>query len=66
MARFEEECRKYRTLVIKGVRVFDVVVLAFLLRDSVLDFKVIYLVRDFRVVVSLRIRSRYGFIRESL
>ncbi|XP_074154521.1 carbohydrate sulfotransferase 2 [Sminthopsis crassicaudata] len=66
LARFEEECRKYRTLVIKGVRVFDVAVLAPLLRDPALDLKVIHLVRDPRAVASSRIRSRHGLIRESL
>lgn len=66
LARFEEECRKYHTLVIKGVRVFDVAVLAPLLRDPALDLKVIHLVRDPRAVASSRIRSRHGLIRESL
>ncbi|ERE74924.1 carbohydrate sulfotransferase 5 [Cricetulus griseus] len=66
LARFEEECRKYRTLVIKGVRVFDVAVLAPLLRDPALDLKVIHLVRDPRAVARSRIRSRHGLIRESL
>ncbi|CAK6441506.1 unnamed protein product [Pipistrellus nathusii] len=66
LARFEEECRKYHTLVIKGVRVFDVAVLAPLLRDPALDLKVIHLVRDPRAVASSRIRSRHGLIRENL
>ncbi|XP_074048836.1 carbohydrate sulfotransferase 2 [Macrotis lagotis] len=66
LARLEEECRKYRALVIKGVRVFDVAVLAPLLRDPALDLKVVHLVRDPRAVASSRIRSRHGLIRESL
>uniref|UniRef100_A0A8C0W2X8 Sulfotransferase n=1 Tax=Castor canadensis TaxID=51338 RepID=A0A8C0W2X8_CASCN len=62
LARFEEECRKYRTLVIKGVRVFDVAVLAPLLRDPALDLKVIHLVRDPRAVASSRIPHRMPFL----
>uniref|UniRef100_A0A6I8NBA8 Sulfotransferase n=1 Tax=Ornithorhynchus anatinus TaxID=9258 RepID=A0A6I8NBA8_ORNAN len=66
LARLEEQCRRYRVLAIKGVRVFDVAVLAPLLRDPALDLKVIHLVRDPRAVASSRIRSRHGLIRESL
>ncbi|XP_038601550.1 carbohydrate sulfotransferase 2 [Tachyglossus aculeatus] len=66
LARLEEQCHRYRVLAIKGVRVFDVAVLAPLLRDPALDLKVIHLVRDPRAVASSRIRSRHGLIRESL
>lgn len=66
LSRFQEECHKYRTLVIKGVRVFDLAVLAPLMRDPTLDLKVIHLVRDPRAVASSRIKSRHGLIRESL
>uniref|UniRef100_U3I3F4 Sulfotransferase n=1 Tax=Anas platyrhynchos platyrhynchos TaxID=8840 RepID=U3I3F4_ANAPP len=66
LSRFQEECHKYRTLVIKGVRVFDLAILAPLMRDPTLDLKVIHLVRDPRAVASSRIKSRHGLIRESL
>uniref|UniRef100_A0A8C3DIB5 Uncharacterized protein n=1 Tax=Corvus moneduloides TaxID=1196302 RepID=A0A8C3DIB5_CORMO len=66
LSRFQEECHKYHTLVIKGVRVFDLAVLAPLMRDPTLDLKVIHLVRDPRAVASSRIKSRHGLIRESL
>ncbi|XP_042521680.1 LOW QUALITY PROTEIN: carbohydrate sulfotransferase 2 [Dipodomys spectabilis] len=66
LARLEAECRRYRALAIKGVRVFDVAVLAPLLRDPALDLKVVHLVRDPRAVAASRIRSRHGLIRESL
>uniref|UniRef100_A0A7M4DUV6 Sulfotransferase n=1 Tax=Crocodylus porosus TaxID=8502 RepID=A0A7M4DUV6_CROPO len=62
----QEQCRQYRTLVIKGVRVFDLAVLAPLLHDPALRLKVIHLVRDPRAVASSRIKSRHGLIRESL
>uniref|UniRef100_A0A8C6YKF2 Sulfotransferase n=1 Tax=Nothoprocta perdicaria TaxID=30464 RepID=A0A8C6YKF2_NOTPE len=66
LSRFQEECHKYRTLVIKGVRVFDLAILAPLMRDPALELKVIHLVRDPRAVASSRIKSRHGLIRESL
>ncbi|KAJ8409588.1 hypothetical protein AAFF_G00229890 [Aldrovandia affinis] len=42
----EEECLKYNTVVIKGVRILDINVLAPLMEDPSLDLKVIHLVRD--------------------
>ncbi|XP_069474356.1 carbohydrate sulfotransferase 2 [Ambystoma mexicanum] len=66
LSMLEEECRKYNTLVIKGVRIFDINVLAPLMEDPSLDLKVIHLVRDPRAVASSRIKSRHGLIRESL
>lgn len=62
----EDECLKYKTLVIKGVRVLDVNVLAPLVEDPSLDLKVIHLVRDPRAVANSRIKSRHGLIRENL
>uniref|UniRef100_A0A8C2AP67 Sulfotransferase n=1 Tax=Cyprinus carpio TaxID=7962 RepID=A0A8C2AP67_CYPCA len=62
----EEECLKYNTIVIKGVRVLDVNVLAPLMEDPSLDLKVIHLVRDPRAVANSRIKSRHGLIRENL
>lgn len=62
----EEECLKYNTVVIKGVRILDVNVLAPLMEDPSLDLKVIHLVRDPRAVANSRIKSRHGLIRENL
>lgn len=62
----EEECLKYNTIVIKGVRVLDVNILAPLMEDPSLDLKVIHLVRDPRAVANSRIKSRHGLIRENL
>uniref|UniRef100_A0A3Q2ZAX7 Sulfotransferase n=1 Tax=Hippocampus comes TaxID=109280 RepID=A0A3Q2ZAX7_HIPCM len=42
----EDECLKYNTVVIKGVRILEVNVLAPLMEDPSLDLKVIHLVRD--------------------
>uniref|UniRef100_A0A8C6UV66 Sulfotransferase n=1 Tax=Neogobius melanostomus TaxID=47308 RepID=A0A8C6UV66_9GOBI len=62
----EEECLKYNTIVIKGVRILDINVLAPLMEDPSLDLKVIHLVRDPRAVANSRIKSRHGLIRENL
>ncbi|MGH0189752.1 UNVERIFIED_CONTAM: hypothetical protein FKN15_038241 [Acipenser sinensis] len=62
----EEECLKYSTVVIKGVRILDISVLAPLMEDPSLDVKVIHLVRDPRAVANSRIKSRHGLIRENL
>ncbi|CDQ92455.1 unnamed protein product [Oncorhynchus mykiss] len=62
----EEECLKYSTIVIKGVRILDVNVLAPLMEDPSLDVKVVHLVRDPRAVANSRIKSRHGLIRENL
>ncbi|XP_030432187.1 carbohydrate sulfotransferase 2 [Gopherus evgoodei] len=66
LSLLQDECNKYHTLVIKGVRVFDLAVLAPLIQDPTLQLKVIHLVRDPRAVASSRIKSRHGLIRESL
>lgn len=66
LSMLEEECHKYNTIVIKGVRIFDINVLAPLMVDPSLDLKVIHLVRDPRAVANSRIKSRHGLIRESL
>lgn len=66
LSLLEEECLKYNTIVIKGVRVLDVNVLAPLMEDPSLDLKVIHLVRDPRAVANSRIKSRHGLIRENL
>ncbi|XP_007890557.1 carbohydrate sulfotransferase 2 [Callorhinchus milii] len=62
----EEECHRYNTIVIKGVRIFDLNVLAPLIKDPSIGLKVIHLVRDPRAVANSRIKSRNGLIRESL
>ncbi|XP_061821921.1 carbohydrate sulfotransferase 2-like [Nerophis lumbriciformis] len=62
----EDQCLKYGTVVIKGVRILDVNVLAPLMEDPSLDLKVIHLVRDPRAVANSRIKSRHGLIRENL
>nr|XP_023661769.1 carbohydrate sulfotransferase 2-like [Paramormyrops kingsleyae] len=62
----EAECLKYRTVVIKGVRILDIGILAPLMKDPSLDLKVIHLVRDPRAVANSRIKSRHGLIRENL
>lgn len=62
----EEECLKYKTLVVKGVRIFDLNVLIPLMEDPSMDLKVIHLVRDPRAVANSRIKSRHGLIRENL
>uniref|UniRef100_A0A670YC90 Sulfotransferase n=1 Tax=Pseudonaja textilis TaxID=8673 RepID=A0A670YC90_PSETE len=64
LSLLQEECLRYHTLVIKGVRVFDIAVLAPLIQDPFLGLKVIHLVRDPRAVASSRIKSRHGLIRE--
>lgn len=66
LSLLETECHKYNTVVIKGVRIFDIHVLAPLMEDPSLQLKVIHLVRDPRAVASSRIKSRHGLIRESL
>lgn len=62
----EEQCLKYDTIVIKGVRVLDINVLAPLMEDPSLDLKVVHLVRDPRAMANSRIRSKHGLIRENL
>ncbi|XP_051985106.1 carbohydrate sulfotransferase 2a [Xyrauchen texanus] len=62
----EEECLKYNTIVIKGVRILDISVLAPLMEDPSLNLKIIHLVRDPRAVANSRIKSRHGLIRENL
>lgn len=62
----EEECLKYNTIVIKGVRILDINILAPLMEDPNLNLKVIHLVRDPRAVANSRIKSRHGLIRENL
>uniref|UniRef100_A0A8C4SV37 Sulfotransferase n=1 Tax=Erpetoichthys calabaricus TaxID=27687 RepID=A0A8C4SV37_ERPCA len=42
----EKECLKYNTIVVKGVRIFDLNVLAPLLEDPSMEIKIIHLVRD--------------------
>uniref|UniRef100_A0A452HJG7 Sulfotransferase n=1 Tax=Gopherus agassizii TaxID=38772 RepID=A0A452HJG7_9SAUR len=59
LSLLQDECHKYHTLVIKGVRVFDLAVLAPLIQDPTLQLKVIHLVRDPRAVASSRIKSRH-------
>ncbi|XP_028650518.1 carbohydrate sulfotransferase 2-like [Erpetoichthys calabaricus] len=53
----EKECLKYNTIVVKGVRIFDLNVLAPLLEDPSMEIKIIHLVRDPRAVTNSRIRS---------
>ncbi|XP_036453606.1 carbohydrate sulfotransferase 2a [Colossoma macropomum] len=62
----EQECLKYNTVVIKGVRIFDMNVLAPLMEDPALNLKVIHLVRDPRAVANSRINSKHGLIRENM
>lgn len=62
----EEQCLKYDTIVIKGVRVLDINVLAPLMEDPSLNLKVVHLVRDPRAMANSRIRSKHGLIRENL
>ncbi|GAA6087325.1 carbohydrate sulfotransferase 2a [Tachysurus ichikawai] len=62
----EEQCHKYNTIVIKGVRILDINVLAPLLADSSINLKVVHLVRDPRALANSRIRSKHGLIRENL
>ncbi|TSS97538.1 Carbohydrate sulfotransferase 2 [Bagarius yarrelli] len=62
----EEQCLKYDTIVIKGVRILDINVLAPLLEDPSLNLKVIHLVRDPRAMAHSRIRSKLGLVRENL
>ncbi|KAK1786547.1 hypothetical protein P4O66_003001 [Electrophorus voltai] len=62
----EKECRKYDTIVIKGVRILDVNILAPLIEDPSLNLKIIHLVRDPRAVANSRIKSKHGMIRENL
>ncbi|XP_032830999.1 carbohydrate sulfotransferase 2-like [Petromyzon marinus] len=66
LADVEARCRRLPLVVIKGVRIFDLELLAPLLQDPSLNLKVIHLVRDPRAVASSRLKSKHGLIRESL
>ncbi|XP_076829595.1 carbohydrate sulfotransferase 2a [Brachyhypopomus gauderio] len=61
----ERECRKYGTIVIKGVRILDVNILAPLLEDPSLNLKIIHLVRDPRAVANSRIKTKHALMREN-
>uniref|UniRef100_W5LUK6 Sulfotransferase n=1 Tax=Astyanax mexicanus TaxID=7994 RepID=W5LUK6_ASTMX len=62
----EEQCLKYDTIVIKGVRILDINILAPLMEDPSLNLKVIHLVRDPRAVANSKIKSKHGLIRENM
>ncbi|KAG2462677.1 CHST2 sulfotransferase, partial [Polypterus senegalus] len=62
----EKECLKYNTIVVKGVRIFDLNVLAPLLEDPSMEIKIIHLVRDPRAVTNSRIRSVRILERENI
>ncbi|XP_066537639.1 carbohydrate sulfotransferase 2a [Hoplias malabaricus] len=62
----EQECLKYDTVVIKGVRILDMNILAPLMKDPNLNLKIIHLVRDPRAVANSRINSKHGLIRENM
>ncbi|XP_078734871.1 carbohydrate sulfotransferase 2-like [Lampetra fluviatilis] len=66
LAHVEARCRRLPLVVVKGVRIFDLELLAPLLQDPSLNLKVIHLVRDPRAVASSRLKSKHGLIRESL
>ncbi|KAG7463489.1 hypothetical protein MATL_G00177070 [Megalops atlanticus] len=62
----ERECRKYRVIVIKDVRVLDVGVLVPLVRDPSLNLQVIQLFRDPRAVHNSRLKSKLALVKESI
>lgn len=62
----EDQCLKYDTIVIKGVRILNINVLAPLMEDPSFNLKVVHLVRDPRAMANSRIKSNYGLIRENM
>ncbi|XP_066518906.1 carbohydrate sulfotransferase 7 [Hoplias malabaricus] len=66
LAELERECRSYRAVVIKDVRVLDARVLAPLVRDPTLNLRVVQLFRDPRAVHNSRLRSKLALVRESV
>ncbi|XP_035266629.1 carbohydrate sulfotransferase 7 [Anguilla rostrata] len=62
----ERECKKYRVMVIKDVRVFDLSVLVPLIRDPGLNLRVIQLFRDPRAVHNSRLKSKLALVKESV
>ncbi|XP_017576242.2 carbohydrate sulfotransferase 7 [Pygocentrus nattereri] len=66
LTELERECRKYRAVVIKDVRVLDVGVLAPLVRDPSLNLRVVQLFRDPRAVHNSRLKSKLALVRESI
>ncbi|XP_067888888.1 carbohydrate sulfotransferase 7 [Heterodontus francisci] len=62
----ERECRKYKVMVIKDVRVLDAGVLFPLMRDPSLNLKVVQLVRDPRAVHNSRMKSKESLVKESI
>ncbi|XP_043932150.1 carbohydrate sulfotransferase 2-like [Protopterus annectens] len=53
----ENMCKKHNTMVIKGIRLFDLEVLLPLMEDPDISLKVIHLVRDPRAVANSRLYS---------
>ncbi|XP_036401460.1 carbohydrate sulfotransferase 7-like [Megalops cyprinoides] len=62
----ERECRKYRVIVIKDVRLLDLGVLVPLARDPSLNLQVIQLFRDPRAVHNSRLKSKLALVKESI
>ncbi|KAJ8247004.1 hypothetical protein GJAV_G00257670 [Gymnothorax javanicus] len=62
----ERECKKYRVMVIKDVRVLDLNVLVPLIRDPGLNLRVIQLFRDPRAVHNSRLKSKLALVKESV
>ncbi|XP_055797192.1 carbohydrate sulfotransferase 7 [Salvelinus fontinalis] len=62
----ERECKKYRVVVIKGVRVLDLGVLVPLMRDPALNLQIIQLFRDPRAVHNSRLKSKQALVKESI
>uniref|UniRef100_A0A4W5K2L0 Sulfotransferase n=1 Tax=Hucho hucho TaxID=62062 RepID=A0A4W5K2L0_9TELE len=66
LKELERECKKYRVVVIKGVRVLDLGVLVPLMRDPVLNLQIIQLFRDPRAVHNSRLKSKQALVKESI
>ncbi|KAJ8351806.1 hypothetical protein SKAU_G00232820 [Synaphobranchus kaupii] len=62
----ERECKKYRVVVIKDVRVLDLSVLVPLIRDPGLNIRIIQLFRDPRAVHNSRLKSKLALVKESV
>ncbi|KAI1885106.1 hypothetical protein AGOR_G00216770 [Albula goreensis] len=62
----ERECKKYRVVVIKDVRVLDIGVLVPLIRDPGLNLRIIQLFRDPRAVHNSRLKSKLALVKESV
>ncbi|KAM3843093.1 carbohydrate sulfotransferase 7 [Diretmus argenteus] len=62
----ERECKKYRVMVIKGVRVLDLSTIVPLMKDPAINLQIIQLFRDPRAVHNSRLKSKAALVKESI